>query len=223
MKLYVYIMPVAFAMACTQGSKFKGAANVAVPKPVAKEENIEPEAGESPGDEPLEKVEPEGPAKPVKAETKTVETTVTAIKIGINFEDTVGGSSDKDHNDAVLCFSGEFNLDTKNTTIVSIKDQTILPTTLSSSDCFHNIIVDITHKDGSKEPTQIFASSLYNEKSKQKNPDMDAKVPPSLTFKKGDSLEVHMVPTTASCDPSFTRDMHNPMYAAVEPNKCRGE
>ena len=130
---------------------------------------------------------------------------VKVIKVGVNFEDLgFNAKSDNDFNDAVLCFDGKFKVEKTN--VVSIKPQTVIGTTFSSSGCNHKVRVEITHKDGSKEPNIEF--------------DSRAGTPVSMEFKTGSKLEVFMTPYKG-CNEDVTRTMHEEKHALVKPDVCK--
>lgn len=130
---------------------------------------------------------------------------VPVTKVGVNFED-VPGSGDNDYNDAVLCFTGKFKVDSSN--VVSIIEQTVTATTFSSSGCNHNVRAEVHHKDGTKETPQTF--------------DSRAPTPVTLKFKVGSKLEVFMKPYSG-CNPSVERNMHTAQDAKVQPDLCNNK
>lgn len=146
-------------------------------------------------------------------DTKTITDTDTSttttvglevVKVGINFEDLFDrGSNDKDFNDAVLCFSGNFLVN--GSTVTSLKDQSVIAQTSSHSSCKHTINVKITQASGAAPFTTSFPST------------QGGTVP--LTFHKGDVLEVGMTITTGNCSHT-TVNMHNAAAALVKPDVC---
>jgi hypothetical protein len=129
---------------------------------------------------------------------------IKVVRVGVNFEDLgFSNGSDNDHNDAVLCFEGNFKVE--KTEIVSIRSQTVSGTTFSDSGCNHKIKVEISHSDGSKEPTLEFDSRAGN--------------PVTMKFKTGSKMEVFMTPYKG-CNEGVTRNMHDVKHAIVKPDVC---
>lgn len=80
-------------------------------------------------------------------------------RVGINFDDGGAGQSDQDFNDAVLCFQGQFLVDTKSGTVVSIKDQRIEASLSRNAYCNNALRVTVLHADGSKVGPSVYRTS----------------------------------------------------------------
>jgi hypothetical protein len=127
---------------------------------------------------------------------------VPVERVGVNFED-MGLQGDRDHNDAVLCFTGAFKVD--NTNVVSAKAQQVVGTTFSASGCDHTVRVEIIHSDGTKEAPISFDSS--------------DQTPVTMNFRRGSKLEVYMT-SRDGCNEGQEKNMHNPVDCVVAPNVC---
>lgn len=194
MKLYLHLLlPAVLTLACTEGSKFKGAAASATVEKTYEE----PSENATPSED-VPDVEPSPVAEP----------TVKITKLGINFEDTLSTDADNDYNDAVLCFEGGFDYAEASTTITSSKEQEVMVKTFSASGCKHDITAEVVKSDGS-----IRSSKTFSSKDGDDFP---------LIFKKGDKLEVYMKPLAGEtqCSPDVKRDMHNTNYAKTLPDEC---
>ena len=236
MKRYIYILPVALALSCAQ-SKFKGETTANAPLPVTAEKSDDgtdqPKPGESTpkggdskggggdtipsktGDVP--KKDGDSPKKDGKI-PKVPDDVYSVQKFGANFEDFKDG----DFNDAVLCFKGSFELNTKTNTIVALKDQDVTPVTFSGGDCHHDVTVEIVSASGTSTFKESFPSRPYS--ADDKNPPANAKDTPSLLkFKKGDKLEIKMKVVDGVCDSKIERSMHNKAYTRLLPDVCYGD
>ncbi len=120
-------------------------------------------------------------------------------KVGINFEDRPG--SDADFNDAVLCFTGGFEV--SSSIIQATKDQTVRATLFSEALCSNQIRVSIIRSG------QTISTVTYNPKSQHSA---------NLEFKKGDRLLVNMV--SVDCDPGALYPMTDTRYTELAPDVC---
>ncbi len=124
------------------------------------------------------------------------------VRVGVNFED-LGSQGDRDYNDAVMCFEGQFKVD--GTRVVSIEAQRVIATTSSRSDCRHRVRVEIHHADGSTEVPVTFES-----RSGQQVP---------MEFRIGSRLEVFMQTYQGGCAKDEIT-MHQPDDCRVLLDRC---
>ncbi len=177
---------------CSQKSNLKG--GTATAKVEAKAVSEESSIDASPKDE-EEVMDPvEIPGEP----TRTV---------GINFEDNfhASGGTPNDYNDAVLCFEGTFSI-TPDRKIISTSDQTIQSKTFSEANCKQKLEISIVSADGDRKTQIVFPDSKSTEESEVK-----------LVFKKGDELEVTMIPLGPfPCADDKERKHTETQYSQVE-------
>ena len=121
-----------------------------------------------------------------------------AVKVGINFED----HTDMDHNDSVLCFTGDFKIE--NRKILSYKKQVIKAAIYSSAACVHTVQVQIFHTNG------VTDSFTYNDHT---TPSVN------LNFDVGSQLYVTMRNVSGGCQGTFNLD--NTKMVQVIPNVCK--
>lgn len=123
-------------------------------------------------------------------------------RVGVNFEDRTWGS-DRDYNDAVLCFKGSFKVD--QTSVVSLKKQTVQASTSSRSLCRHKVTAKIVHPDGSEADETTYDSKQVGD------------LP--LAFEIGDRLVVTMVTTAGGCG-GDVKSMDSPESCRVLLDVC---
>ncbi len=129
---------------------------------------------------------------------------VAATKVGVNFEDMQGPQSDHDYNDAVLCFTGGFDVSASH--IISNVDQSIPATVFSASSCEKTIEIDIYRGD------QLVSQSIVNPRTTNAA---------TLNFMKGDRLEVSMTTSSAPCDTDgVAHKMTEASWAIFTANQC---
>lgn len=179
---------------CAQKSQLKGAtasANIEKPEP-------EPVPDPVPvTDEEEIPVQPEPQGEPVS-------------KVGINFEDNVKASGGRpDFNDAVLCFEGKFKVNKETREILSAEDQTITPSTFAAGQCKHHLKISI-----------VSGGSVSNTESVVPNRTYGSEGMPQLVFKKGDSLEVEMIPDNPSCADGLERKHIEKDFSEVDYDTC---
>ena len=121
-----------------------------------------------------------------------------AVKVGVNFEDL----TDMDHNDSVLCFTGDFKID--NRKVISYKKQVIKASIYSSSACTHTLQIQIINANG------VTSSATYNDHT------ISAV---NLNFDVGSQLYVTMRSVSGGCTGTFNLD--SPKMVQVLPNICK--
>lgn len=191
MRLLISLSLLLFAVSCTGGKKFASTAPTAAATPEA----TPPVSKPIPDSIDAESVPPGDPVE----------------KFGINFEDNpFGDNSDKDYNDAVLCFDGKFVI--QNSSIVSSETQTVSASAFSNAGCGHDIEIIITHADGTVDESIIQELTRGEEKKLE------------LAFKKGDSIEVKMgntgTDTEGICQNDGRHSMKENLWAQIAKNTC---
>jgi hypothetical protein len=178
-----------------QTSKFSAEKRQRAQTPPAETPNGDPS-----GTPPIDEKPPVEPGE----DPDPTEKGVPVDKLGINFEDLFDNpGNDKDFNDAVLCFSGNFGVN--GSQVTSLKEQTVVVQTSSISACRHSITVKVVPAAGGTPFVTTFPSNQAG--------------PVSLPFKKDDVLEVSMTITDGPCTHTTT-DMHDASAALVKPDTC---
>lgn len=194
MRLLISLSLLVFAVSCTGGKKFASTAPTAAATP-----------------EPPKVNPPASEAIPDTIDSESVLPGDPVEKFGINFEDNpFGDNSDKDYNDAVLCFDGKFVI--QNSSIISSENQTVPASAFSNAGCGHDIEIIITHADGTVDESIIQALTRGEEKKLE------------LAFKKGDSIEVKMGYTDAAtdgvCADAGRHSMKENLWAQIAKDTC---
>jgi hypothetical protein len=128
----------------------------------------------------------------------------TAQLVGINFEDLPIAVRDGDFNDVVLCFAGNFKLNGNQ--VASTNNQVVRVNVSNRSECDHSMTVNITHADGTREPSINFQSrtqpTLY------------------LNMKFKSRIDVIMK-GVGRCAESGTHGSNETNWALIKANECR--
>lgn len=196
MRLLMPVCLLALAISCDGGKKFSSTTQKAAAEKPEPAPEVKP-----PVSEPLpESIDSESipPGDPVE-------------KFGINFEDNpLSEDSDKDYNDAVLCFEGKFVI--QGSSVVSSVDQTIEAAAFTNAGCGHDIEIIINHSDGKAEAPAVHVLTRDEKKTIE------------LKFKKGDSIEVKMGNTSDDkegiCANTGRHSMKEATWAQIAKNTC---
>lgn len=136
---------------------------------------------------------------------------VAKTRVGINFDDggSIGSDADRDYNDAVLCFRGEFRVDTQRARVLASKAQTVAVFFTRRAACENAVNILVLHADGSRDgPRQYRAQQ-------------NSTISFNLSFAPASELKVELI---AGSDCNFfgaPRSMDDPDAAKIEVDVCR--
>ena len=132
----------------------------------------------------------DAPPAPVVPPAPTLSTIIDTIaKVGINFEDggLKGGGSDKDYNDAVLCFGGKFAVDMLKRSIISNIDQSVVARFSRRASCNNYMRITVLDTLGKTTYTKDVTTANATESQV------------TINFKKGDTLKLFLL-AGAACN-----------------------
>ena len=135
----------------------------------------------------------------------------TVAKVGINFEDGgyTGTNSDKDYNDAVLCFEGKFSVDFNKKSITSDAAQSVTATFSRHAACADYMRITVLNAAGKTTFTHDYSTSNGGQSSV------------TLNFAKGDSLKTYLLAGSGCNNYGKLIGIDDPNWVIVAPDQCR--
>ena len=144
-------------------------------------------------------------------QTNTDNVVHTTAKVGINFEDggPTGSISDKDYNDAVLCFVGKFAVDYTAGTIQSDAAQTVAATFSRHADCNNYMRITVLDSTGKTTFTHDYTTANGSEQTI------------NINFNKGDALKVNLITGSGCNNYGKVIGFDNKDWAIFAADECR--
>ena len=136
---------------------------------------------------------------------------VAKTRVGINFDDggSIGGDADRDYNDAVLCFLGEFRVDTQRARVLASKAQTVPVFFTRRAACDNTVNILVLHADGSRDGPRHYRAQ------------QNATTSFNLSFAAASELKVELMAGSGCNFFGAPRSMDDPDAAKIEMDVCR--